>query len=210
MIFMISQDIDLRQKIPKKAYDLFKKFGIRYVTMDLIAEQLGMSKKTLYVHFDNKRDLILHALEDHSKRKKEKLEVLFRDTSNVVEGLILVMRQVIDEVDDQNPVMLEELYRYYPEIAQKMEPHRRDENYKKLLDLIENGKKQKLFRQDVDSDIVAKLFLAEATNVIDTDLFPIRKYPRSKLIEHIFINFLRGIATPKGIDVLEETSSEII
>ncbi|MDY6868928.1 MAG: TetR/AcrR family transcriptional regulator [Chloroflexota bacterium] len=201
---MTVQNADTSQIIIEKTVELFKKYGVHYVTMDLIAEQLGMSKKTLYVHFNNKRDLVWHAIETHLEGLGREIDKLYNESSNEVKTMLGMMNKIIDFINNQNPLLHEEMHRYYPEIAQQIDKHRWEENYEKMLRLVEKGKERNMFRQDVNSDIVAKLFLVDVNNITNTDLFPHDKYSKKELIKHVFVNFLRGIVTPKGLEILEQ------
>lgn len=193
---------DIQKRINKESLSLFKKYGINYVTMDMIANNLGISKKTIYVYYSSKKDLIIQVLTAFMDSKRAHFEQI-AGSSNVIEGIVKMVKELSKELNEFNPNLFEELKRHYPDVAKIVDESRWVNDYNNMNNLIESGKSQKLIRKEVNTDIAAKLLLAQLQYININEIFPISEYPRSELFEHIFVNFIRGIATNKGMEIMD-------
>ncbi|MDI6401289.1 helix-turn-helix domain-containing protein [Balneolaceae bacterium ANBcel3] len=201
---MKDSDHNLRGRIIDASSRLFRKHGIRYVTMDEIAKELGISKKTVYAHFESKEILLRESIIARISEQRKKHTLILKNAENVIDGLVQLMFEILRELEQINPQFLDEIQRYYPGIAQQIRKERTQKNMDELLGLLKDGKKEELFRSDLDIQILAKLFMSQMNNISDPEVFPITDYPRPKLFEHAFLMFLRGISTPKGQVFLDQ------
>lgn len=198
---------EIKNRILEESDKLFKKHGINFVTMDMIARHLGMSKKTLYVHFENKKDILENNLQKRLQERRKIYEEIIQSASNVIEGLIKMMYETSRDLSQINPVMFDELDRYYPNVSKIIEKDRM-ENYNQLLRVLDRGQKEGLILPE-NNDILSKLFLGQANIFMDYDLFPLSDYPREELFNHIYINFIRGICTSEGRKIIENMTREL-
>lgn len=195
---------DSKQRILNESLELFKKHGINYVTMDIIAGNLGISKKTLYVNFQSKEELLSCGLNHYAKARRQKIRSYVESMPNIIEALVAMFSYATREVSQFNPLFYDELSRYYPQLSKEMVEQQREEDYTELSKLINQGKVQGLILQDINADIVAKLLLVQIRHIADFELFPIDRYSRSELFQQIYINFIRGIATYEGQTILKD------
>ncbi|HAC16821.1 MAG TPA: hypothetical protein DCE78_12885 [Bacteroidetes bacterium] len=199
---------EIQNRILEESDKLFRKHGINFVTMDMIAKHLGMSKKTLYVHFKNKKDILLNSTRKRTQERRNHHETILQSASNVTEGIITVLRETSREISQINPVMFEEMERYYPEVSNILDKDRM-KNYDQLLKVLERGQREGLIIPDINIDILSKLFLGQADIMMDYDLFPISEYNREELFNQIYINFIRGISTAEGQKIIESMASKL-
>ena len=198
---------ELYHRILNEAINLIRKHGIRFVTMDLIAENVGISKKTIYVHFENKKKIISEIVEKRLEEQEKVFEEIDKNANNIIETMVMIMNYGANKFDEVNPLAFEELKRFYPDIFVVIKNSRKEINHQNTIKMIEIGKEDDLFRKDVDSDIASKLFLAQMELMMDHQLFPTMDYSKGVLFKHIGINFLRGISTQKGLTALESYST---
>lgn len=198
---------EIQNRILEESDKLFRKHGINFVTMDMIAKHLGMSKKTLYVHFKNKKDILLNSTQKRAHERRNHHETILQSASNVTEGLITVLRETSREISQINPVLFEEMERYYPEVSNILEKDRM-KNYDQLLKVLDRGQREGLIIPDINIDILSKLFLGQADIMMDYDLFPISEYNREELFNQIYINFIRGISTAEGQKIIEDLAND--
>lgn len=191
------------KRILTTALELFTRHGINFVTMDMIAKELGMSKKTLYVHYRKKKELLHACIQHRIQGGRAKQRAILDSSSNVVEGLISTMLDSSRELSRVNPIFFEELSRYYPTVFQLVRKNREEDNYRDTVRNLEEGVREGYFEENIDVDIVTKLFLAQVQLISDHDLFPVTDYPRATLIQHVFVRFLKGIATDRGREVID-------
>ncbi|MBP3192771.1 TetR/AcrR family transcriptional regulator [Natronogracilivirga saccharolytica] len=186
------------------AGNLFRKHGITYVTMDDISREMGISKKTLYKYYRNKEDLLYHVFKKGIEDRFRKHREVLVNAPNIIEGLVMVMVDTMKDYEKMNPVLLEELRRRYRAVSDVIRKEQYEQSYDEILKMLEKGKQQGVIMEEVDSDIVAKLFMAQTKHIHDYDLFPVTEYPRAKLFEYVFLNFLRSIITEKGKSLLDQ------
>lgn len=199
-----SKDLMVKSKIQKTAFELFKKQGIHFVSLDLIAKNLGISKKTIYNHFKNKEDIISVCIQNYVDERRKQREAIMAESDNVIEGLVKIIKQSLKNLSQFNPLFFEEISRYYPEIAKLLMGKMNQESYLGYYNIIEKGKNEGLFKKNVDSDIITKVLLSQINLIMDYETFPVEEYPREELVEHIFISFINGISTYKGQAIITE------
>ncbi|MFH2143478.1 MAG: TetR/AcrR family transcriptional regulator [Bacteroidota bacterium] len=190
--------------IISRVFDLFQKYGIKSVTMDDIAKELGISKKTLYQHFTDKKDLVSKIADYKIEFSIEHNKLLAETKMNAVEELVFVYRFLNKMLKDHNPSMMYDLKKYYPDVFEKMQKVRRDMIYQGMMHNLEKGQKEGFFRSDFNCEIIAKLHVFRIENIVDTDLFTKSDFESSDVFREMFLYHLHGIATEKGKKYLKE------
>ena len=194
----------MKTRIQKESLRLFKKHGIHYVSMDMIAENLGISKKTIYKHFCSKKEILTVCMKEHVKERSNLFDRIIEDSPNIIHGMIQMIQGATQQMSEINPIMFKELARYYPVIFESIIKSREKESYEQFSNVIEQGKNDGLFIKVLDTDIITKLFITQMQFLIDEKLFPVEKYEKKILYEHISYTFIRGIATQEGQKLLED------
>lgn len=195
---------DMEKRIQQESFRLFKKHGIHYVTMDMIAENLGISKKTIYKHFSGKKEILMACMTEHVDERSELIDRIIEDSPNVIHGMIDMVQSSTQQMSETNPIMFKELARYYPQIFESIIKNREKEAYEQFFNIISEGKNKGLFRTNLNTDITTKLFIHQMQLLIDEELFPVEKYDKKSLYEHISYTFIRGIATHEGQMILKD------
>jgi AcrR family transcriptional regulator len=196
--------MDVNQKIVSGSLELFMKYGIKPVTMDMIAQELGLSKRTIYENFADKDELVRCCVDKMDEERNRSFTEILENSSNVIEALFRIMRQTIKVMSSVNPLFNKDIKKYFHEIHQSK--FKSSENCRKqqAAELLEKGKREGLFRQDVDVKIIAEIYLAQIKSMNYEDVFPEELYSKKELVEHLLVNLLRGIATPKGMEMIEK------
>jgi AcrR family transcriptional regulator len=201
--------MDIRNRIIQGAANLFFSQGIRRVTMDDIATELGMSKRTIYENFKDKTE-ILNATEDFFQAEHDhNLQFIMERSSNVMEVIIGILRYGIEGIKRVNPLYLQDLLKYFPKVWNETVQKSRDSGQQQLQHLLERGKAEGLFRENINTKLVSRIFYEQISLIHSNEAFPIEEFPRKELFENMFLNFARGISTYKGIEVLEELLQNI-
>ena len=196
--------MDVNQKIVSGSLELFMKYGIKPVTMDMIAQELGLSKRTIYENFADKDELVRCCVDKMDEERNRSFTEILENSSNVIVALFRIMRQTIKVMSSVNPLFNKDIKKYFHEIHQSK--FKSSENCRKqqAAELLEKGKREGLFRQDVDVKIIAEIYLAQIKSMNYEDVFPEELYSKKELVEHLLVNLLRGIATPKGMEMIEK------
>ncbi len=193
----------MNQRIIQEAAELFFKKGIRAVTMNDVADALGISKRTLYEHFHNKEELLRECLKHHYQSHKKQIEQLEEEASNPVDIMHRHFRYHVIRINEYHPNFAQELQKLHPNIWNTLVAELVEDREKYTMDLISEGVRQGYFREDTDSWVASKMLFAHVDLLSDTDTFPPERIPRSDLFRQIITSFLRGLSTEKGFKEVE-------
>jgi AcrR family transcriptional regulator len=196
--------MEMMEIVKAKSFELFKRYGIRSVTMDEIAVQCGMSKKTIYQVFTDKDALIDAIMESHITMAEVNCVFAKDNSENAIHEMFLSLDWVHEMFDGVNPVMLFDLRKYHSGVFQKLEAHKRKFLYDILKKNFERGITEGLYRPEIKIDILVPLKIHTLTVVFDYDLFPTNKYTLYDIDREITIMELYGVATTKGIKLIEK------
>ena len=192
-----------------KAADLFIENGAKTLTMDDIAKEFGISKKTLYQKYKNKEELIEEVLYYKLVELIERLQFLDENIENAVERMICRDEQIEKLSHSNDNILIRQLLRYYPGIFHKHMLNFSEKFSEVLVHNIEKGRKQGLYRGDFDAEIYAKIFFQlvmsyDSSPYIDSKVIDREHYNRQALIMYI-----HSITTAKGREVLESLQHKI-
>ena len=196
--------MDIKDRIIQEASQLFMKFGIRNITMDRIAENLGVSKRTIYENFKDKDELLNFCLESGMKKQKKRYKETIKNSVNIIEAILTFIRNSVNALNIINPVFFSDLQKYYPSQWDKYIEVNNSQNLDKTIQLLRMGVEGGFFRKCINLEIVGKLILEQFNLLNNQDIFPEDRYSKVEVFENIAINFTRGIATSKGLSFLEK------
>jgi len=183
---------------------LYRKYGIKSVTMDDVARELGISKKTLYLHFTDKDDLVLQVLNYEGRKRTLEFKKIFDRNLNAIEELLEVNRYMNLMMRDHSTVVDYDLKKYYPEHYSKTQDLRRAKMYESVLNNMKKGKKEGLFRTDLNEEIITKLHVSRIMCMTENPYFSTAELSSPEVFSEVIIYHIRGIANDKGIKILEE------
>jgi AcrR family transcriptional regulator len=195
---------DGKGRIFEKAAELFMRYGIKSVTMDDIARELGISKKTIYQYVENKTELIEQIFQSHVCQETEAMRRIHEQSADAIEEILRIGQYVIQEFRQLSATLVYDLNKYHRDIWENLEAFHREQTQQLMRRNIEWGMRQGLYRPDVDADIVAKLYVGRNALLIDDHTFSLREYDFEHLIRQSILYHIHGIATPKGIALLRE------
>lgn len=173
-------------------------FGIRSVTMDEIAVQMGASKKTIYHYYADKDELVDAVMVDIITHNQDCCMKDKKSAKDAVHEVFLAVDMMQDMFQNMNPGILFELEKYYPKSFDKFKQHKYSFLYKVLTENIQRGIEEELYRNDFDIDILVKLRLETMMLPFNQALFPKSKYSLIKVETEFTTNFLFGLASIKG------------
>lgn len=194
----------MRDAILKKSGEIFLKFGFKSVTMDDIANELAISKKTIYKYFKNKFDLVDNTVNYiHNEMHKSVMCICDAGFNAIEENFEIkkTFRDLLKSTDD-SPIF--QLKRYYPKIYSKIIIKEYDLFKDCLYQNIEKGISQGLYRDDLNKELVSKFYFSLVISIHDSKLYTYNKNTMNKLEIAVLEYHTRAIATEKGIKILEE------
>lgn len=181
-----------------KADRLFMRYGIRSVSMDDIAKELSVSKKTLYQWIDNKTDLIHHIFMARMEADKREIDRLSQSADNALEELVAVGRYMISQLREVSPTFRYDLEKYYPDIHKKMDEFHGAYFEAFMTKNLEWGMKEGYYRKNLHPQLIAKFFINAAIHTSHNEVFPIELMHLDMQVQQFFLYHIHGIATTKG------------
>lgn len=192
-----------------KISELFHRYGIKSVTMDDVARELSISKKTLYEQFADKSRLIRAVIEHEFSCQKKKFDLEEHHPDNALEEVFLIYRHYSQMIKEQYPSFEFDLRKYYPEIYADLKTERRKRMLENSLKNIERGKEEGLYRQEIHEEIIAKLNILRVECLIDTDLFSNEELFSHEFGLEMFLYHLHGIVSEKGSKYLTQHINQL-
>jgi AcrR family transcriptional regulator len=193
----------IKEKILDKSHELFVKNGIRSVTMDEIAQSLGMSKRTIYEQFQDKKTLVHEDAKYFAGKMKSETDRMMLEADNVIQGMTSVMHFVKGMLGIVSPIYFLDMKRYYPmafeQIAQNREMRKLDVSDK----LIKRGIEEGVFRSDLNVELVSYFM----NGVIITDheaMCTVSEMKYGDYERDVLFAYMSGISTEKGRVLIEE------
>ncbi len=183
---------------------LFMKLGIKSLTMDDIARHLGISKKTLYQYVTDKKDLVQQCLNLAISEEQCVLTDIVSDDENAIDISLKINIKISEKLQTIQPAVMYDLQKYYPEAWAIMENHKKCFIYDMVVKNINVGIKQGLYRNNVNPEIIARIYVTMIDKIFDVDLFPTHKYNFETIHKEMARYHIRGIASKKGIKYLTE------
>jgi AcrR family transcriptional regulator len=164
----MSKKIDIESKILDTAYQLFLKQGYKNTTMDDIAKQLSMSKKTIYKYFPGKLEMLASAFDDLKKKLSHKVESLVESSYIPFAAKLKSMLSIVAaDLAPINPELLQDLREHAPEIWEALRTYIRESAFLRFQKLIEEGIEKKLIAQHVNKNLVVLMYTSVIQNLID-------------------------------------------
>jgi TetR/AcrR family transcriptional regulator, cholesterol catabolism regulator len=195
--------METRERILQEASAQFMKYGIRSITMDDIAQNLSISKRTIYENFKDKNELLKSCMEKLLVEQRQSHENTISSTSNVIEAMFCFMQEGVKAIRTINPLFVQDLRKYHLGIWEDIQKNKEDVHFSQIYRLLRKGINENLFRKDINVEIVAKILMEQLNMLSDEEAFPREKYQLEEVLENIITNFMRGIATRKGLDYID-------
>ncbi len=191
------------ERILAQSAELFIRNGIKAITMDDISNEAGVSKRTIYENFRDKDHLLSSCLSYMDDIHNKESEEIFRNSENTIDMVFKIMKQGVRMINNINPVFFTDLKKYHFQIWNESYKSKYEERLNQTYTTLKSGINEDLFRKNINVEIVAKLLHEQLKIMADEQIFPSDTYSKTSVFENIMINFLRGIATMKGLEIID-------
>lgn len=192
-----------KKYITETVSKLYRQYGIRSITMDDVAREVGISKKTLYEYFKDKKELIQSVIDLGMELMENKILLLRQKKLNAIEFLFEVNKMITESLKNYNPVIDYDLKKYYPKIYKNFIQKKQQNIYFPFVKNLEQGKAEGLYRQEIKSDVIAQLHILRFETKLPENIKN-TKHPLPAIIDEIFEYHLRGICSKKGLAFFEK------
>lgn len=194
--------MDYRQKIIEEAALMFRTYGIRAVTMDMLAGNLGISKRTIYEVFRDKDELLRGVLKWMYERQSELTKQILHESDNVIEAIFKLIDIMSGHLRSMSPAFQMDIKKHYRETIENLKEDYELPYYENNSEILKRGIKEGVFREDIDIGITNKCLLEVAKISNDKNVFPPDDFMNKDVVRNFYINYLRGISTQKGLDLI--------
>ena len=192
----------MRENIIPKAEELFLSFGFKSVTMDDIANAMGISKKTIYAHFANKTELVevvTFSILDHIS---DGIDRINGASINPIEELYDIKLFVMNYFKNERVSPQYQLKKYYPQIFERLKIKQFEKMHSSVENSLKMGMDTGLFRPDIDINFISRLYFNGMTAIRDISVFPEQLFDKNYLFESYLEYHLRAIVTKSGLNLL--------
>ena len=192
----------MKSIIIEKATTLFLQLGFKSVTMDDLAVSLGISKKTLYIHFENKHQLVKEVAYSIFEKATRDIIKIKEGASNPIEEFHCVKIEAMKYLGNEKTSPNYQLQKFFPKIYEDLKNKEYQYLGKLVKNSLQNGIDLGFFQNDIDVEFVSRLYLNGIRGIRDIEIFPIEQFKIEDLFEKYLDYHLRAIVTPKGLKSL--------
>lgn len=186
-----------------KAVELFVKYGIKSMTMDDIAREMGVSKKTLYQFVENKKDLVKKVMSLHIHNQQDCICEMHSAEGNAIDKLMEIGAFVNQHMRSLHPSVIFDLKKYHPEAWGYLNKHKEEFIYTTIKSNLEEGMSEGLYREDLKPDLVARLYMGMTNALIDPESFPSDQFSKEELHNEMTKYHIRAVLSKKGIEYIK-------
>lgn len=182
---------------------MFLTIGVKSVTMDEIAAEMGISKKTIYAHFSTKTKLIeataLYVFEKISTGIQE----IRNDDKGPIEELFEIKEFACQNLKDEKSSPQYQLQKYYPKIYSTIKEKQRHILEELTKENLQKGIKEGVYREDLPVEFISQIYFLGIVGIKDREFFGEGKFSMNDLTNMHLEYHLRAIVTNKGLQKLE-------
>lgn len=194
--------MDIRQRLIEEAALMFRTYGIRAVTMDMLANQMGISKRTIYEVFNDKDELLQGVMKWMAIRQSDLTNNCLKSSENVIEAIFKIMDSMMEHFKKMSPAFKLDMKKYHNTMVQRLRES--DElPYDNSKEILIRGIREGIFRPDIDIEITDRCLRGVTKMSNEKEAVP-DDFDNEEVLRDFFINYLRGISTQKGLDLINQ------
>lgn len=192
-----------QEHIIAEAGKLLSRVGPQSMTMDMVARNCGISKRTLYENFPDKRTLIKECIDADHRKQDTEVKAIFASAPNCYDALFQVYVRVRAYMQETAMNFVEEIKRLYPEIFAHQQEQEK-QFVKGLSNVLQKAQDEGHVIKEINTDIASFLFLNTMRNLHRSERLKDYGFKDVEVFDGAFLNFLRGIATLEGIEYIDK------
>jgi AcrR family transcriptional regulator len=196
-------------RILNSALALYSKYGLKSVTMDDLCRELGISKKTLYQHVEDKNDLIRKVMEYEKQIQEEETEKMSAKDMNAIDELIHVNKKIHASQNIHSPTFYFDLKKFHQDIYYDWLDYKRKMMFELIIKNLKKGIMEGFYRDDLDLEIISKLHMARTEMMHTSDIITEDEFAKSKFIDEVFNYHIHGICNEVGLAYFKSRESEM-
>ncbi|MEN8123822.1 MAG: TetR/AcrR family transcriptional regulator [Bacteroidota bacterium] len=193
----------MKEKILNKTIDLFLSFGVKSITMDDIAKELAISKKTIYTYFSTKAKLVEAASIYTFEKINKGIFSICASNYNPIEELYKVKSLILDQLKNEESSPQYQLQKFYPKIFETLKQKQFDSVNSCISENLKKGIESGYYRKEIDINLITRLYFNGMMGIKNVELFPIKDFSAPYVMNYYLEYHIRAIATEKGLKTLQ-------
>ncbi len=194
----------MKQKILEGAETLFMRYGVRSVSMDDVAREVSVSKKTIYQHFNHKDELVTEAAKNYLTGEMKEVSDITEQAADALEELFLLSKCIRQNISRVNPSLLYDLQKYHPEAWEVFKDYKDNFIRGKVMSNLIRGKKENLYRTEINETILSIMRVEQVQLIFDERAFPKSDFDFVDVQVQIFDHFIHGLLSDNGRNYYKE------
>jgi TetR/AcrR family transcriptional regulator, cholesterol catabolism regulator len=190
--------MEVKERISEGFQKLAMRYGIKRVTLDELAAEIGISKKTIYQHFEDKTAIVHFVFKNEIETDKCRVHEFVEGSKNVIEQFFKISKYFQSEMEGVNPIVFQDLRKFYPQVWQIFTEHKNGFIREHITTALEIGKKQGYVRLDLESEIAAIIYGEMLEMAFSENIYTSKKFKTSQVHLNTIELFLYGVCTLKG------------
>lgn len=196
-------NLEIKERITKGALELFLERGIKSITMDMLASHLSVSKRTIYEHFDDKEQLTLECLKYLGRYTERQSNEIIETSKNSFEILLRLLKNSIDLIQRINFNFFDDLKKMFPNLLEEAKKHEKIQ-VERCSQIIKVAQSEGLIMPEYDAYVLSLTFHETLSSFKDSKSYDYSLTPFHVLFRTVCLVFFRGIATQKGLEIIDE------
>lgn len=203
------KELEIKENILEASYMLFHRYGIRSVSMDDIARELTISKKTIYQYFKDKDDLVSTVTTKHMDMERREMEEIEKSSLDAIDELAKISLCFRKNLKDINPSLLFDLKKYHRKAWDIWMGFKNEFIKNNIVGNLNKGIKDGFFRKEIDVEALAIFRVEQIQMTFDDNIYPKDKFELTGLQMQLFEHFVYGILTDKGRNLYKEYQEKL-
>jgi len=201
-------NMEVKDRILEKATDLFMRYGIRSITMDEIAAQLGISKKTIYQFFTDKDAMVEAVVNEEMSANEEGCRSFNAQAENAVHEIFLAMEGMQEMLNAMNPQLIHDLEKHHPVAHKRLKQYKYQFLYSVMKENLERGTREEIYRPGLNIDVIIRHRVESSFMPFNQEVFPQNKFPLYQTCEELAILFLHSVCNDNGKKLIQKYLTE--
>jgi len=198
-----------KQRIYEFAIEKFLREGFYKTTMDDIADQLRMSKKTIYKYFPSKEELVKAVAFDFIHSRVKQIKEIIDTDSDAVEKFFKLVEYLSSVLIKFSDRWISDIQLYLPYLWKEIDNFRAKVMYANLMKIIQQGKNEGYF-VDKPAEIIVTIFVSSIRGIVNPDFIMNNRFSITTALETTLEILMNGIMTDKGKKIFARLKAEKI
>lgn len=195
---------ELEERILNAAEELFCRYGTKSITMDDIAGHLGISKKTIYQFYKDKKELVQILMQKMIRDQQAEFEVQETGAKNAIEEMFKVMECLQRLMKSISPVIFYDMQKYHPESWKLYQQYRDDYLIQRVRTNLERGISEGLYRDDLNLDLLPVFRIKQLDDIFSTTVYPPSRFDMGRVLSELTLHFLYGLVSSEGYELIKK------